>query len=145
MLLLPAWRNSDTLFTHMEKDPAFLQNPGQAAHIYKLWGNYHASANRPVDAASKLVRAREVYVAAIKNALGDGNYSGAVALAYRMEANLSISPAMRRERGAWLLKLGRLQEARRDLQAAQAAMPEDVRTRELLHHLGGLRNDPGNH
>jgi hypothetical protein len=48
---------------------------------------------------------------------------------------------MRRERGAWLIKLGRLHEARRDLQAAQADMPEDARTRELLVALNDLRND----
>jgi hypothetical protein len=48
---------------------------------------------------------------------------------------------MRRERGAWLIKLGRLHEARRDLQAAQADMPEDVRTRELLVGLEAARND----
>jgi hypothetical protein len=139
--LLPVWRNTDTLFTHMESVPDFYRNPMQAAHIYKLWGYYHASANRPVEAAAKLIRAHELYVAAIKNELGDGNYSGAVALAYRMEANLGIAPVMRRERGAWLIKLGRLHEARRDLQAAQADMPEDVRTRELLVGLEAARND----
>ncbi len=143
--LLPAWRNTETLFTHMESTPDFHQNPVQAAHIYKLWSYYYAAANRPSDAASKLTRAGEFYVAAMKQALGGGNYAGAVKLAFSMEANLGVSPLVRRERGAWLIKLGRKQEARSDLQTALADMPEDVRTRELLRDLDALRSDQDGH
>jgi hypothetical protein len=143
--LLPTWRNTETLFTHMESAPDFHQNPVQAAHIYKLWSYYYAAANRPSDAASKLTRAGEFYVAAMKQALGGGNYAGAVKLAFSMEANLGVSPLVRRERGAWLIKLGRKQEARSDLQTALADMPEDVRTRELLRDLDALRSDQDGH
>ena len=141
--LLPSWRNTDTLFTHMESAPDFQQNPVQAAHIYKLWGYYHGAANRSVEAATKLNRAREVYVSAMQKELGSGNYSGAVKLASSMEVNLGISPVVRRERGGWLLKLGRTLEARRDLLAALADMPEDGHTRELLTGVDAPRANQG--
>jgi hypothetical protein len=115
----------------------------QAAHIYKLWGYYHGAANRPVEAANKLNRAREVYVSAMQKELGSGNYSGAVKLASSMEVNLGISSVVRSERGGWLLKLGRTLEARRDLLAALADMPEDGRTRELLTGVDALRTNQG--
>ncbi|MFA6204500.1 MAG: hypothetical protein WC710_15080 [Gallionella sp.] len=140
--LLPAWRNSDALFAYMERHPEFDRSVQQAAHIYKLWSLQLMVEKRPDEANKKMARANEVYLSAMSRALREGNYGNAVGLSYYMEANLRITPVMRRERGAWLLRLGRLIEARRDLETAMAALPGDVRTEELLTMLQKM-SSPG--
>ena len=125
------WQDNTTLFTHMERAPHFADNPRQQGHIYYLWGSAEVVAARPARAAALFDRAQQVYLAAIRAAVGRADYAEALSLSTHLERNFALTPVMHRERGAWLLRLGRRPEALAELQIARAALPEDARTRAL--------------
>lgn len=135
--LIPIWRNSETLFAHMEAHPEFGRNVVQQAHVYKLWGAHLGAQGRVDEAAGQFTKANGVYVAAMKRALRDADYEQAVHLSRLMEVNLGLPLAVRRERGAWLIKLGNLREALSDLRQVVHEQPDDTRARELLIQAGG--------
>lgn len=126
------WRDSPALFTHMEQDPHFADNPRQQGHVYVLWARYEATVSRPAEAARLFNRAQQVYLAAILAAVERQDYAEALALSTHLEHHFTLTPVMRRERGGWLLRLGRRSEARVELQAARAGLPDDARVKLLL-------------
>jgi protein O-mannosyl-transferase len=130
--LLPAWRNTDSLFSRMEQHAGFGGNLRQQAHIYRLWARHALSCGRATEARWRLALAFGVYRGGIGEALRQGDFAQAIALSRSMEANLRITPLQKRERGYWLMQTGRWEEARRDLAAVAEALPEDTRTKELL-------------
>lgn len=135
---LPAWRDSDALFARMEANPRFGDNVAQQAHVYLTWCKYLRTTGRYREAAVKAGKARESYVEGMRKALVAEAYGEAVALAFLMEANLGLPPHVRRERGMWLLKMGRTREARDDLQRALKESPEDERAAVLLQFAEGI-------
>jgi hypothetical protein len=133
--LLPVWRDTDALFTHMERHPDFAASPGQQAHVYRLWTRHALLEGRVEEARDRLQQANDVYHGVIRVALRHGHYEEAVTWSRHMEANLGITPVMRRERGYWLLRLGRTREAQHELHRVVEALPDDPRTRELLQQV----------
>lgn len=134
-LQLPSWRNSDSLFAQMEQHVDFDKNPQQQAHIYRLWARHALLAGRVVEARDRLQRTNDIYLHAIDAALQRGRYEEAVSWSRAMEVNLGITPITRRERGYWLMRLDRNQEAKHELQLAIESLPGDTRTRELLNQV----------
>lgn len=125
------WWDSRTLFAHMERHPHFADNPRQQGHVYVLWGRFEATEGQRERAAELFNTAQSVYLAAIKAAVARNDYSEALALSTHLEHFFTLTPVMRRERGAWLLRLGRTAEARRELDAAAPDLPGDARLAEL--------------
>jgi hypothetical protein len=126
------WRDSPALFTYMEQDPHFADNPRQQGHVYVMWASYEAAAARPERAAKLFNLAQQVYLSAIRAAVAQANYPEALALATHLEHHFTLTPVMHRERGAWLLRLARLPEALAELRSARQAMPDDPRIKSLL-------------
>ncbi len=126
------WRDTETLFTHMEREPRFADNPRQQGHVYILWGQHLARNDSPERAMEKFQRANEIYHAAIRAAVEREDYAEALALSTHIGHHFNYTPVLHRERGVWLLRLGRKPEASVELQLALAAMPEDARTRFYL-------------
>lgn len=129
------WRNSPAFFTYLEGQPHFADNPRQQGHVYVLWGRYEASAGHPAGAAERFNRAQEVYLAAIRAAVARLDYAEALSLSTHLGHYFTLTPVMHRERGAWLLRLNRRPEARGELLAAAASMPDDARVRQLLQEV----------
>lgn len=126
------WRNSGTLFAHLEREPGFAQDPRQQAHVYALWAS-HEGEHGGADRARELFgRANDVFLAAMRGAVAKGDYEEALQLSADFSRYFSLTPSLRRERGTWLMRLGRFADARIELSAAQAAAPDDARVAELL-------------
>jgi len=126
------WRDSPALFRHMELHPDFAANPRQQGHVYVLWARSELAAGRPAAAASLLNKAQQVYLAAIQAALARQDYPDALELSLQLDHYFTLTPVMHRERGAWLLHLGRRAEALTELEVARAALPDDARVRSLI-------------
>jgi hypothetical protein len=126
------WRDTGTLFTHMSRHPDFDSNPRQQGHIYILWANHEAANGRPESATQLLERAQRVYVAAMQRAVAAGDYAEALALLSHVERHIGLTPTLRREKGAWLLREHRITEAKQELQAAAGLLSDDERVRALL-------------
>ena len=126
------WQDSNSLFTHMELQPDFANDPRQQSHVYFLWGLSEAATNQPAHAAELFNRAQQVYLGAIHKAVARGYYVEALSLSAQLAHNFALTPIMRRERGAWLLRLDRPAEALVELQFALQAMPDDPRLKTLL-------------
>lgn len=133
--LLPAWRDTDSLFSRMEQHADFAENPRQQAHVYRLWVRHAVLGGREAEAKKRLAQAFEVYHTGIVGALRQGDLARAIALSRSMEANLEITAPQRRERAYWLMQTGRWEEARRDMAVVAAELPEDARTQELMAYL----------
>jgi hypothetical protein len=84
------------------------------------------------EAREKLILANQVYISAMRAAVMAGDYKQAVWLSHYMEINLGITPVIRRERGGWLLKLGRFDEGMAELAAVLALLPDDLRAQALM-------------
>lgn len=136
------WQDNTVLFTHMEGHPHFADNPRQQGHVYYLWGSAEVVGAHPARAAVLLARAQQVYLAAIRAAVGRADYAEALSLSTHLERNFALTPVMHRERGAWLLRLGRRPEALAELQVARAALPGDARTQALLAEAAGKPGQP---
>ena len=126
------WQDSPALFTHMERHSHFAYSPRQQGHVYILWARYEAAADHPVAAVKLFNRAQQVYFTAIQTAVARQEYSEALALSTHLEHHFTLTPIMRRERGAWLLRLERRPEALVELQLARTALPDDARIKSLL-------------
>ena len=130
--LLMHWRDTDALFTRFESSRNFTASAAQSAHVYRLWAYHHGAQGDEARAQSLLARARAVYREAMSVRLARGDYLGAIELAYTQEAALGADPSLTRERGWWWWRLGRAEEAKRDLQAALKLQPAEERTHILL-------------
>ncbi|MFI5357618.1 MAG: hypothetical protein ACHQ4G_09805 [Opitutales bacterium] len=126
------WRDSETLFTQMAHDSRFADNPRQQGLVYILWGRYLVVRHDPARAAEMLNRAQHVYLQAISDALAHEDYPEALGLLSHEEHYFGLTPILRREKGAWLLRLHRPLDALRELRRADAALPGDPRTQTLL-------------
>lgn len=126
------WQDSPALFAHMEQQPHFADNPRQQGHVYVLWARYEAAADHPAAAVKLFNRAQQVYFGAIRAAVARQDYPEALALSTHLEHHFTLTPVMRRERGAWLLRLERRPEALAELRLARTALPDDARTKSLL-------------
>ncbi len=130
--LLKHWRDTDALFTRFESSRNFSASAAQSAHIYRLWAYHHGAQGDEARAQSLLARARAVYREAMSVRLACGDYLGAIQMAYTQEAALGADAALVRERGWWWWRLGRSEEAKRDLRAALKLQPAEERTLKLL-------------
>lgn len=135
---LGIWRDSETLFTHMERHPGFAANPRQQGHVYVIWGRFEATRGNPARAAELFNRAQALYLANIRSALQRHDYAEALSFLSHQERHFGLTPVLRREKGAWLLALGRMREARLELQQAQAELPTDLRVRQLLQEASAV-------
>jgi len=131
MRLLSVWKNTDTLFSHIERHPDFGSSIVQEAHIYLLWHIQLMTEGREEEGRDKLAIANETYLAAMRQALQEGNYEYAVFLSRVLEENIGITPEICRERAAWLFKLGRRDEGAKELARAAADLPNDERVKQL--------------
>lgn len=137
------WQDSPSLFAHMESHPGFTTSPRQQGHIYILWGRHEASAGRMERAAELFNRAQEAYASAIRVAVGRADYEEALSLLTHLERRFALTPIMQREKGAWLLRLGRAGEAMPALEQARARLPEDPRIAALLREAEEQVRTPG--
>ncbi len=136
------WRDSETLFTHMERHPGFAANPRQQGHVYVVWGRFEATRGELARAAELFNRAQAVYLRSMQAALQTQDYAEALSFLSHQERHFGLTPILRREKGAWLLALGRKQEARGELLQAQAELPQDARLRQLLEEAGAGESAP---
>lgn len=130
--LLPVWRDTDALFTHMEANPNFTRNVIQEAFIYKAWGVYLLNRQRTPEALEKFNLLNQAYFSRIRTALAEGDYREAVDLSRKLEATLGILPGLRRERAEWLIRLGNFDQGLIDLRRVLNDIPGDPRTLELM-------------
>lgn len=129
---LAIWRDSETLFTHMENHAAFAANPRQQAHVYILWARFEATRERPARAADLFNRAQDIYLRRIRSALQRADYAEALSFLSHQERHFGLTPVLQREKGAWLLALGRVAEACDALRRAREGLPGDARLGQLL-------------
>lgn len=130
------WRNTDTLFTYIEQQPAFAWNPRQQAYIYQLWSAWARENDRDDLARRRWDQARRTLQEALIGAAQRGELNEAVELAGQLEQGFGLPPELRREKGRWLLLLGRRAEAARELRRALGDMPGDSGTISLLGQAG---------
>jgi hypothetical protein len=138
---LRIWQNSGTLFSHMEQHPRFTENPRQQSHVYLLWAGHEASHGRTARAVELSRRAEAACLTAIHRAIARNEYDDALELVANLERHFTLAPALRREKGAWLLRVGRATEALEQLKMAQQFLPDDPRTRSLLQQVESARSE----
>jgi len=127
------WRNTDTLFTYIEAQPAFGWNARQQAYLYLLWGAQAQEQNREQEARRRFDQARRVLQEGVIAAALNGSLKTAVEISWQLEAQFGLPPAIRRERGRWLLQLGRNEEAAAELARTVREAPEDAEAQKLLN------------
>ena len=109
------WRNTDTLFTYIEAQPAFDWNVHQQAYIYLLWGAEAQAQGHPEAAAGRFKQARQALQNGMLAAAEAGAFEEAVELSIHLEQAFGLPPVLRRERIRWLQALLRPQEAEAEL------------------------------
>jgi hypothetical protein len=114
------WRNTDTLFTYVEAQPAFTWNAHQQAYIYLLWGAHAQEQGDRAAAAHRVNQARQALQAGLLAAAERGAFDEAVELSAHLERHFGLPPELRRERARWLQILQRPQEAEADLRQLRA-------------------------
>lgn len=129
---LPDWRNSPALFTSMTIHPSFADQPMQGGHILMMWSNYEAGLLNVTRVNELRAQAFGVYRSGIQQALKTDDFGAAVILMNQIQRHFPTTAEMRREKGAWLMGLGRDSEALLELEAALVMDPADSRTSELL-------------
>jgi len=126
------WRNTDTLFTYIEAQPAFAWNPEQQGYVYLLWGAHAQEGGHSDTARGKFDLARRTFQAGALAAAQAGRFDEAVELSQQLERAFGLPPLLRRERARWLLALNRPGEAAAEGLRAQREMPGDPETESLL-------------
>lgn len=130
---LAMWRDNDAFFTHLTSAPEAAAHPRQQAHLHILWARAEAEAGHMARASELRDRARELYMDAVNAAVCAGRPGAALEVAANIEAYFGPSGTLHREKGNWLLQLGRREEALRELRLAERELPGDARTQALLH------------
>jgi hypothetical protein len=125
------WRDTDTLFAYIEKQPAFTWNASQQAYIYQLWAAQAQETGRAETARDKNQQARQALQRGMIAAAEREAWSEAVDYAGQLEQSFGLPPQLRRERARWLLSLNRLAEAGADLRQAAREMPADAELESL--------------
>lgn len=129
---LPGWSSSRALFASMTSHPNFLEQPVQGGHILMLWSNYEAGLLNVSRVNELREQALETYRGGIQQALKTDDFVTALILMNQIQHHFPTTAEMRREKGAWLIGLGRNSEAQFELEEARLMEPDDPRTRELL-------------
>jgi hypothetical protein len=125
------WRNTGTLFSYIERQPAFVWDARQQAHIHSIWAAYEQSRARPEEATFHLKRAHRVLVDRLLAALQAGETDVFLECAADLEGRFGLPPQLRRERARILLKQGAREAALRDLEIVVRALPEDLESQQL--------------
>ena len=71
------WRNSGSLFAHMERNPHFREDPLQAALIYIMWAKDEHNAGRAEHSSALFRRAYDLYMDTMRAAVAAGDYARA--------------------------------------------------------------------
>ena len=129
---LPKWSNSRALFSSMTQHPDFGSEPKQDGHILMMWSFYEAEVLNVPRVNELRARAFQTYRAEIRKALRIDDYSSALIMMNQIQRHFPTTAEMHREKGAWLIGLGRNQEAKFELRNALMMDPNDVRTRDLM-------------
>ena len=129
---LPKWSNSRALFSSMTQHPDFGSQPKQDGHILMMWSFYEAEVLNVPRVNELRARAFQTYRAEIRKALRIDDYSSALIMMNQIQRHFPTTAEMHREKGAWLIGLGRNQEAKFELRNALMMDPNDVRTRDLM-------------
>ena len=136
---LPMWADSPTFFTALTAHSAFGENVRQDGHILLLWSRYEGG-REDVDRMNELrEQAMQTYLSGIRAALNEADYAEAVQLMSHIEHHFSATAEMHREKAAWLMALGRYQEAEQALAVSLQMKPEDVRAADLLREIDAAR------
>jgi len=122
------WRNTDTLFAYIERQPAFRWNVSQQTYIYQLWAAEAQEGGRSEIAREKSEQARQALQRGMLRAMEEENWTEAIEHSRQMEQIFGLPPVLRRERARWLLKLDRLPEAGVELRQTRREMPDDAST-----------------
>lgn len=130
---LAMWRDNDAFFTRLTRAPDAAAHPRQQAHLHILWARAEAEAGHMPRANELRDRARDLYMDAVNAAVRAGRPAAALEVAANIEAYFGPSGPLHREKGNWLLQLGRREAALRELRQAEAELPGDARTQALLH------------
>ncbi|MDB4474710.1 hypothetical protein N9023_06845 [Opitutaceae bacterium] len=138
---LPMWSSSRALFASMTMHPNFPEQPVQSGHILMMWANYEAGELNVTRVNELRAQAFEIYRSGIKRALKMDDYAAALILMNQIQRHFPTTAEMRREKGAWLMGLGRDSEARLELEAALVMDPDVSRTVELLALLKNRKRD----
>ncbi len=130
--ILPDWRESDAFFKRLSSQPDFGRSWVQQAHVLKVWSVHLRDAGYPRAAWWRLGQARALYHEQVVGALKRGDLRRAVSMVTRQEQEVGISATTRRERAAWNLELGHVDQAKEELEALSHVLPDDPRIRALL-------------
>lgn len=126
------WRNTDTLFAYIERQPAFGWNVSQQAYIYQLWAAEAQAGGRIETAREKNEQARQALQRGMLAAMEKEDWAEAIERSRQMEQSFGLPPVLRRERARWLLTLDRLSEAGAELRQTRRETPEDAATEALI-------------
>ncbi|HVU35914.1 MAG TPA: hypothetical protein VHE61_20910 [Opitutaceae bacterium] len=126
------WRDSTALFTALASEPSFENHPGEATHVYLLWGSDELAHGNWKRADALFARAKAIGFPAIQAAAEAGDYRRALALTADLGHVFALTPLMRRNQAEWLLRMGSTAAAIDELKQVQRAMPNDPETRRLL-------------
>jgi len=126
------WRDSPALFLAMEQDPGFAESPRMQGNVYFKWSAHEAASIHRATAVRLFNEAQQVFFQAIRAAVARGDYAEALALSVQLDYYAPLSPILHRERGAWLLRLGRPADALAELQLARPGLKDDPRLESLL-------------
>ena len=129
------WRDTDTLFAYIEKQPAFAWDARQQAHIYSIWAAYDQSRGRTESGALHITRAQRALVDRMVFALQAGDHGQFIECSRDLEQRFGLPPQLRRERAKLLLGQGQAAAALRDLEVVARALPEDPETQDMLRSL----------
>jgi len=125
------WRDTDSLFTYLEAQPAFTWNPTQQSYIYQLWGAQAGEQGRMDVWRAKNDQARHVLQEAMLAEAAQEHWAVATELSQRLEQSFGLPPVLRRERVRWWRALGQYAAAGADLERLQRELLGDRPTEEL--------------
>jgi predicted Zn-dependent protease len=126
------WRNTDSLFAYIERQPAFGWNVSQQAYIYQLWAAEAQAGGRIETAREKIEQARQAQQRGLLAAMENEDWAEAIERSRQLEQTFGLPPVLRRERARWLLNLGRLSEAGAELRQTRREIPDDAATEALI-------------
>jgi hypothetical protein len=128
------WRDTDTLFTYIEQQPAFNWDARQLAHIYSIWAGHDQLQGRIEESQHRLKQAHRALVDRMLSALAAGENLAFLECAADLERRFGLPPQLRRERAKVNLQQGATNAALRELEIVARALPDDSETQALLRN-----------
>lgn len=129
---LPMWANSSAFFEALTTHPSFGDNVRQDGHVLLLWSRHAASEGDEQRMNQLRAQALQVYLNGIRMALNQADFNEAVQLMSHIEHHFDATAEMNREKAAWLIELGRYDEAKHSLLVSLSIKPNDERALALL-------------